>query len=266
MNKLQNNGIPIKKNAQLSIASHNVGDLSETNRALYLQRIRSFVRRSGRSSKAQKRAFESLGPQFKIAYQSSTINWLTAFGRDNCPRILEIGFGMGETTAHIARNRPNEDFIAVEVHEPGIGALLKLIGQIPLSNIRIIQHDAVEVVENMLSEASIDGVHIFFPDPWHKKRHHKRRLLQSPFVALLASRLKPGGYVHCATDWQEYAEQILEVLNIETSLKNITDHYTTRPNYRPVTKFENRGVLLGHKVWDIVFQKKFFPNFPNKRI
>ncbi|GAB3625372.1 tRNA (guanosine(46)-N7)-methyltransferase TrmB [Pandoraea terrae] len=220
------------------------------------RRIRSFVRRAGRSSEAQKRAFDVLGPQFKLDYQPAPLDWPAAFGRENAPRILEIGFGMGETTAHIAKLRADDDFLGVEVHEPGVGAMLKRIGETPLSNVRIIQHDAVEVVENMLPEASLDGVHVFFPDPWHKKRHHKRRLLQAPFVALLASRLKPGGYLHCATDWQEYAEQMLEVLGAEPTLENTAGGYAPRPDYRPVTKFENRGLRLGHGVWDVVFRKR----------
>jgi len=220
------------------------------------RRIRSFVRRAGRSSEAQKRAFDTLGPQFLVPYTPDALDWPAAFNRPNAPRILEIGFGMGDGTAHIAKVRPDDDFLGVEVHEPGVGALLKLIGTTPLSNVRIIQHDAVEVVENMLPEASLDGVHVFFPDPWHKKRHHKRRLLQPPFVALLASRLKPGGYLHCATDWQEYAEQMLEVLGAEPTLENTAADYAPRPDYRPVTKFENRGLRLGHGVWDLVFKKR----------
>ncbi|MBN4664265.1 tRNA (guanosine(46)-N7)-methyltransferase TrmB [Pandoraea nosoerga] len=223
------------------------------------RRIRSFVRRAGRSSEAQKRAFDALGPKFVLPYAAQPLDWPAAFGRDGAPRILEIGFGMGDGTAHIAKLRPNDDFLGVEVHEPGVGALLKLIGETPLSNVRIVQHDAVEVVEHMLPAGSLDGVHIFFPDPWHKKRHHKRRLLQPPFVALLASRLKSGGYLHCATDWQEYAEQMLEVLGGEASLENTVataDGYAPRPDYRPVTKFENRGLRLGHGVWDLVFRKR----------
>lgn len=220
------------------------------------RRIRSFVRRAGRSSEAQKRAFDELGPRFKLEYQPATLDWPAAFGRENAPRILEIGFGMGETTAYIAKLRADDDFLGVEVHEPGVGAMLKRIGETPLTNVRIIQHDAVEVVENMLPEGSLDGVHVFFPDPWHKKRHHKRRLLQPPFVALLASRLKTGGYLHCATDWQEYAEQMLEVLGGEASLENTADAYAQRPDYRPITKFENRGLRLGHGVWDLVFKKR----------
>ncbi|HWV63072.1 MAG TPA: tRNA (guanosine(46)-N7)-methyltransferase TrmB, partial [Oxalicibacterium sp.] len=178
-----------------------------------------------------------------------------AFGR-NAPTIFEIGFGMGETTATIAAGMPEKNFIGVEVHTPGIGSLLKLIGERQLENVRIIQHDAYEVLVNMIAPASLSGIHVFFPDPWHKARHNKRRLIQPPMVELLSSRLAPGGYLHCATDWQEYAEQMLEVLGNETTLQNTADGYAPRPDYRPVTKFENRGLKLGHGVWDLVFRKR----------
>jgi tRNA (guanine-N7-)-methyltransferase len=182
--------------------------------------------------------------------------------------VFEIGFGMGEATAHIAALLPDTRFLACEVHQPGVGALLKRIGESletdhPVDNIRIISHDAVEVIDHMLPLTSLDGVHIFFPDPWHKKRHNKRRLIQAPLVAKLAARLKVGGYIHCATDWQEYAEQILEVLSAEPLLKNRADPvkdaelagYSPKPHYRPLTKFENRGIKLGHGVWDVVFER-----------
>ncbi|RYF43255.1 MAG: tRNA (guanosine(46)-N7)-methyltransferase TrmB, partial [Comamonadaceae bacterium] len=172
------------------------------------------------------------------------------------PLVLEIGFGMGEATAHIAGVRPDDNFLCCEVHEPGVGALLKRIGEQSISNIRILQHDAVEVIDHMLPEGSLDGVHIFFPDPWHKTKHNKRRLIQSPLVAKLAARLKPGGYLHCATDWQPYAEQILQVLGAEPLLKNTAEGFAPQPAYRPLTKFENRGLRLGHGVWDVVFLRR----------
>jgi tRNA (guanine-N7-)-methyltransferase len=166
---------------------------------------------------------------------------------------------MGEATAHIAKVRPTDQFLCCEVHEPGVGALLKRIGEQDIQNIRILQHDAVEVIDNMLPLASIDGVHIFFPDPWHKSRHNKRRLIQTPLIAKLAARLKPGAYIHCATDWEPYAVQILEVLSAEPLLKNSADAsnggYALKPDYRPLTKFENRGLKLGPGVWDVVFQR-----------
>jgi tRNA (guanine-N7-)-methyltransferase len=170
--------------------------------------------------------------------------------------VLEIGFGMGDTTAHIARAMPDTDFIGVEVHTPGVGSLLKQIGEQGITNLRLIQHDAVEVLNNMVADGSLHGVHIFFPDPWHKARHNKRRLIQPPFVALLCQKLAPGGYIHCATDWEDYAIQMLEVLGNEPTLRNTAEGYAEKPSYRPLTKFENRGLRLGHGVWDLVFTRK----------
>lgn len=216
--------------------------------------IRSFVLRQGRVSNAQQRAHETLLPVFGIANAPQLVNLDAAFGR-GAPKILEIGFGMGETTALIAASHPDNDYLGIEVHTPGVGSLLKTIGDQNLRNIRIIQHDAVEVLANMIAPATFDGAHIFFPDPWPKKRHHKRRLIQPPLVALLASRLKPGAYLHAATDWQEYAEQILEVFGGEPQLMNTTDGFAPRPDYRPQTKFESRGLKLGHGVWDIIFRR-----------
>ena len=218
-------------------------------------RIRSFVTRAGRLSIAQARALEELGPQFLIEYAKAPLDYQGAFGRV-APVILEIGFGMGDTTSHIARAMPEKDFIGVEVHTPGVGSLLKQIGEQGLRNLRLIQHDAVEVLQQMIAPASLAGVHVFFPDPWHKARHNKRRLLQAPFVRLLAERIAPGGYLHCATDWEDYAVQMLEVLGAEPLLCNSADGYAPQPAYRPLTKFENRGLKLGHGVWDLVFVKQ----------
>lgn len=220
----------------------------------YPKTIKSYVRRAGRTTTGQAKAFEDLGPRFLLSYAAQPFDAAAAFGR-TAPLILEIGFGMGEATAHIARVRPDDNFLCCEVHEPGVGALLKRIGEQGLTNIRILQHDAVEVIDHMLPEGALDGVHIFFPDPWHKKRHNKRRLVQPPLVAKLARRLKPGGYLHCATDWQPYAEQMLEVLSAEPLLANTADGYAPQPDYRPLTKFENRGLRLGHGVWDILFRR-----------
>ena len=254
-------------------------------------RIRSFVLRAGRTTAGQQRAIEELGPQFLLPYQASHLNLIEAFGGSNKPKILEIGFGMGETTAKIAALRSDDDFLAIEVHPPGVGALLKLIGENHLTNLRLIRHDAVEVLEHMIVPNSLDGIHIYFADPWHKRRHHKRRLIQAEFVRLLVSRLKPEAYLHLATDWHNYAEQMLLVLNAETALQNTSTEfmkietftsedmakpeevcnefkptieqlnaqhpgYVERPAYRPVTKFENRGIKLGHGVWDLVYRKK----------
>ncbi|MBS1186166.1 MAG: trmB [Burkholderiaceae bacterium] len=219
------------------------------------RRIRSFVTRAGRLSGAQERAIAELGPRFCLPYAKETLDFEQAFGRQ-APTVLEIGFGMGETTATIAAGMPQTNFVGVEVHTPGVGSLLKLIGEQNLHNLRLIQHDAFEVVTHMIAPESLAGVHVFFPDPWHKARHNKRRLIQSPFVALLASRIAPGGYLHCATDWQDYAEQMLAVLSAEPALQNTAQDYAPRPEYRPVTKFEKRGLRLGHGVWDLVFSKR----------
>jgi tRNA (guanine-N7-)-methyltransferase len=278
--------------------------VSAVGQADRTDRIRSFVLRAGRLTAGQQRALDDLAPQFLVPFTAQPFNWAGTFTSADAtsvigtsrPRILEIGFGMGETTAAIAQLRPEDDFLAIEVHLPGVGALLKRIGELDLNNLRLIRHDAVEVLEHMIGEDSLDGIHIYFADPWHKKRHHKRRLIQKQFVALLASRIKPSGYLHLATDWHNYAEQMLLVLNREVSLQNTSteairietftradvvdsgadgpsesknefiptladleaEHpgYSERPSYRPITKFENRGIRLGHGVWDLVYRKR----------
>ena len=219
------------------------------------RRIRSFVLRQGRLTTGQARALKTEWPTFGIDYAENKLDLNQVFGRNDSKKILEIGFGMGETTARIAQTLPDFDFLAVEVHTPGVGGLLKLNQELALTNIRIIQHDVVEVLENMLADFSLDGVHIFFPDPWHKKRHHKRRLIQAEFLKLLCSKLKLGAYLHMATDWQEYAEWVLEALIAEPQLKNTAEDYAEKPSYRPLTKFESRGIKLGHGVWDLVFTR-----------
>ena len=223
-----------------------------------LRSIRSFVLRQGRFSPAQQRAYESLLPRFGIAFTPVPLDLADVFGRV-APKILEIGFGMGETTAAIAKGRPRDDFLAIEVHTPGVGGLLRLIEQQALTNIRIVQHDAVEVVEHMLAPETLAGAHIFFPDPWPKKRHHKRRLLRGPFVHALAERLSPGGYLHVATDWESYADEILETLRAEPLLANTSPGFAVRPEYRPLTKFERRGLKLGHAVRDLLFERRSRP-------
>jgi tRNA (guanine-N7-)-methyltransferase len=224
--------------------------------ALSQRRIRSFVLRQGRLTKGQARALETGLPQFGVNYTPELLDLNAVFNRADSKKILEIGFGMGETTAKIGQVLPDCDFLDAEVHTPGVGALRKLIQENELTNIRVIQHDVVEVLHHMVADASLDGVHIFFPDPWHKKRHHKRRLIQAEFVNLLCTKLKAGGYLHVATDWQEYAEWVLEVLNAEAKLENTAKDYAVKPSYRPLTKFENRGLKLGHGVWDMVFTRK----------
>ena len=253
--------------------------------------MRSFVIRSGRMTAGQKDAIEKFASYFLIPFKESILDLKEVFGGSLRPKILEIGFGMGEASAEIASLMPQHDFLAIEVHPPGVGALLKLIGENNLINLRLIQHDAVEVLEKMIAPNSLDGAHIYFADPWHKKRHHKRRLIQLEFVRLLVSRLKPGAYLHLATDWHNYAEQMLLVLNGESALFNTSAEqiqietftmndvakeddlskefkptveqlgakhpgYVERPAYRPITKFEARGIALGHGVWDLVYRRR----------
>ena len=232
--------------------------------------IRSFVTRAGRTTAGQARALAELGPRYVLPFDAAitdlarhALGLCAADGANPAggltpasPVVLEIGFGMGQATAHIAALMPGTLFIGCEVHEPGVGALLKLAGEQGLRNIRILQHDAVPVLERMIAPGTLHGVHIFFPDPWHKKRHHKRRLIQPPFVRELALRLAPGGYLHCATDWQPYAEHMLQVLQAEPLLQNTAGDYAPRPAYRPRTKFEQRGRRLGHGVWDLVFTRR----------
>ncbi|MHB1353168.1 MAG: tRNA (guanosine(46)-N7)-methyltransferase TrmB [Thiobacillus sp.] len=218
-------------------------------------RIRSYVLRAGRVGSGQARALAELGPRFVLPYQPAVLDLDAVFGR-TAPRVLEIGFGMGEGLAETAAAHPGIDYIGVEVHTPGVGALLKQVGERGLDNVRVIQHDAVEVLTAMLAPSTLAGIHVFFPDPWHKKRHHKRRLIQAPLVHLLASRLAPAGYLHLATDWQDYAEQMLAVLGAEAQLENTAAAYAPRPDTRPLTKFEQRGIRLGHGVWDLVFRRR----------
>jgi tRNA (guanine-N7-)-methyltransferase len=216
--------------------------------------IRSFVLRQGRVSEAQRRHHEEGLPRWGISYRPERLDLDAVFGR-RAPHVLEIGCGMGETTALIAQSQPQTDFIGIEVHTPGVGSLLKEIATRELTNLRVIQHDAVDVVRDMIPEGALGGVHVYFPDPWPKKRQQKRRLIQAPFVALLARRLSPGGYLHCATDWQDYAEQMLAVLGAEPALENTAAGFAPRPEWRPQTKFEARGLRLGHGVWDLLFRR-----------
>lgn len=217
--------------------------------------IRSFVHRRAHITPSQQEALQRLMPMWSIAYRPEPMDLAAAFGR-TADTILEIGFGMGETTEKIALARPHDNFLGVEVFNAGVGALLKRIDESSISNLRIIQHDAVEVVRDMIPPRSLAGVHIYFPDPWPKKRHHKRRLIQPEFMHLLSSRLRLGGYIHCATDWEDYARQMLDVLDNEATLVNTANGYAPRPDYRPLTKFEQRGLRLGHGVWDLIFRKE----------
>lgn len=216
--------------------------------------IRSYVVRAGRMGPGQQRALQELAPRHVLPYRAEPLVPEAVYGRA-APLVLEIGFGMGAATATIAQARPDTDFLGVEVHPPGVGALLQNIEALGLTNLRIVQHDAVEVLEHMVAPGLLAGVHLYFPDPWHKTKHHKRRLVQPPFVARLVSRLAPGGYLHCATDWQPYAEQMLAVLSAEPQLRNTAEAYAPRPDWRPLTKFEQRGLDRGHGVWDLVFTR-----------
>lgn len=217
--------------------------------------VRSYVLRQGRITPAQSRAFEILYPRYGIPYAPEPIDPRRVFGR-SAQIILEIGSGMGETTAQIAKARPDADFIAVEVHAPGVGSLLNRIEAEGISNLRVIRHNALDVLEHMIADGMLAALHIFFPDPWPKKRHHKRRLVQPDFAALAARKLAPGGILHAATDWQDYAEQMLAVLTAEPLLENTVAGYAPRPAYRPLTKFELRGLKLGHRSWDLVFRRR----------
>ena len=217
--------------------------------------IKSYVLRPGRMGTGQVRALRELAPRYVLPFAATPLDAARTFSRE-APLVVEIGFGMGQATAAIAAARPQDNFLGIEVHEPGVGALLQLIDEQQLANLRIVQHDAVEVLRDMIATATLAAVHVFFPDPWPKKRHWKRRLIQPPFAALLASRLAAGGRLHCATDWQPYAEHMLEVLSAESLLANTADGFAPRPDYRPLTKFENRGLALGHGVWDLVYRKR----------
>jgi tRNA (guanine-N7-)-methyltransferase len=238
-----------------AIASTMTAPPAEDRPAPSRRPIRSYVVRPGRIGPGQARALAELGPRFVLPFRAEETDFALAFGR-RAPLVLEIGFGMGDATAKIAAARPEIDFLGIEVHPPGVGALLKRIGELGLTNLRIVQHDAVEVLQRMVAPQSLAGVHVFFPDPWHKLRHHKRRLIQPAFASLLASRLAPGAVLHCATDWENYATQMLEVLSAEPTLRNTVEGFAERPALRPLTKFENRGLGLGHGVWDLLFEKR----------
>jgi tRNA (guanine-N7-)-methyltransferase len=216
--------------------------------------IRSYVVRPGRMGPGQQRAMTELGPRFVLPDGPGLLDFDACFGRV-APTVLEIGFGMGDATAQIAAALPETNFLGIEVHPPGVGALLRQIGERQLTNLRIVQQDAVELLERRIADHSLAGVHIYFPDPWHKLKHNKRRLVQAPFVAFLVNKIAPGGYLHCATDWEPYAEQMLAVLAAEPGLRNTAAGYAPKPAWRPLTKFEARGLRLGHGVWDLLFQR-----------
>lgn len=216
--------------------------------------IRSYVLRQGRLTKHQAEGIRLLSPIHVIPFESNILNWDTIF-KNKGKKIIEIGFGMGDTTAEIAENLNKSNFIAIDVHSPGVGNLLNKIKEKELQNLKIIQHDAVEVLEKMIINKSLDAIHIFFPDPWHKKRHNKRRLIQKPFLELISKKLKKDGYIHIATDWEDYANWVIEIFNKNKMYKIKNSDFSKKPSYRPKTKYENRGINLGHQVWDIIFIK-----------
>jgi len=222
----------------------------------YLRRIRSFVRREGRLTRGQQRALDELYPVFGKPLETSILDYSDWFGR-SAPTILEIGFGNGASLAEMALAHPQNNYIGIEVHRPGVGNLLLQIEQRHIQNVRVICADAVEVIDNMIADSSLDAVYLFFPDPWHKKRHHKRRIVQAGFAQTIRRKLKTGGVFHLATDWQNYAEHMLEIMTQAEGFTNTAkpDEYVARPEYRPLTKFEQRGHRLGHGVWDLIFRK-----------
>lgn len=219
--------------------------------------IRSFVRREGRLTKGQQRALTELWEKFGLDNEPSLLDLQKVFGR-NEPRVLEIGFGNGASLVKMAAENSGTDYLGIEVHRPGVGALLLMVEEQNLTNVRVICDDAVEVLKHRIDDGSLDRVQLFFPDPWHKKRHHKRRIVQPAFVSLIAQKLKPGGVFHLATDWEEYALHMADIMNSAVDFSNTTSDgdFIARPDYRPLTKFEQRGKRLGHGVWDLIYQKK----------
>lgn len=223
----------------------------------HIRTIRSFVKREGRLTAGQQKALDTLWPQFGIEYSEQLLDLDQAFGRQ-APRILEIGFGNGDSLWQMAQSNPDRDYLGIEVHRPGVGHLLHLIETSGMTSLRISNHDAVEVLKNQIPDASLDRLQLFFPDPWHKKKHHKRRILQADFVTVVANKLKPGGIFHLATDWEHYADHMLRVLSQCDQFENLSadNRFVERPDERPLTKFEQRGQRLGHGVWDLLFKQK----------
>jgi tRNA (guanine-N7-)-methyltransferase len=221
------------------------------------RRIRSFVLRAGRTTPAQERALGELWPTYGIDLKAPPLDLKAVFGRESL-RCLEIGFGAGEVIGALAETNPHIDYLGIEVHRSGVGRLLLRAQQGALRNLRVICSDAVDVLRDYVADASFDEVLVFFPDPWHKKRHHKRRLIEASFVALAAAKLRSGGILRLATDWQAYAEQMLSVCNANAALESLSGDstYVPRPTFRPPTRFERRGERLGHGVWDLAYAKR----------
>ena len=236
-----------------SAATENAEGLGEQK---YMRKIRSFVKREGRMTNRQSTAIENLWPTMGVDYQEKMLDFKTLFGRE-APVVLEIGFGMGKSLVEMAKNAPEKNFLGIEVHGPGVGACLADAGEAGITNLRVINHDAVEVLEHMIPEQSLATFQLYFPDPWHKARHHKRRIVQPEFIENMRHKLAIGGVIHMATDWENYAEHMLEVLQAATDFKNCSESgdYAERPEWRPLTKFESRGHRLGHGVWDLLFER-----------
>jgi len=230
--------------------------MSEQNKEDIKRRpIRSYILRQGRITAAQTKAIQENLKKHAIVFENQLVNFNDVFKNSSRELILEIGFGMGASTAEIAKANPNKNYLAIEVHSPGVGNLIKLIQENHIFNLKIIQHDAVEVLNAMIKNDSLDGIHIFFPDPWPKKRHHKRRLIQGNFLKLMAQKIKQSGYLHIATDWEDYALWIIDLLDKETLLQKTSKDFFEKPDYRPLTKYENRGIKLGYKVWDMIYRR-----------
>lgn len=230
--------------------------MTEENKEDFKKRpIRSYILRQGRITAAQTKAIQENFQKHAVIFENKLTNFSNLFKNKNSELILEIGFGMGASTAEIAKSNLNKNYIAIEVHSPGVGNLLKLIQESDIPNLKIIQHDAVEVLNEMIKNDSLDGIHIFFPDPWPKKRHHKRRLIQSNLLKLIAQKIKKSGYLHIATDWEDYALWIIDLLDKEELLQKTSDDFFKKPVYRPLTKYENRGIKLGYRVWDMIYRR-----------
>ena len=230
--------------------------MSEQNKEDIKRRpIRSYILRQGRITAAQTKAIQENLKKHAIVFENQLVNFNDVFKNSSRELILEIGFGMGTSTAEIAKANPNKNYLAIEVHSPGVGNLIKLVQENHIFNLKIIQHDAVEVLNAMIKNDSLDGIHIFFPDPWPKKRHHKRRLIQENFLKLMAQKITQSGYLHIATDWEDYALWIIDLLDKETLLQKTSEDFFEKPDYRPLTKYENRGIKLGYKVWDMIYRR-----------
>ena len=230
--------------------------MSEQNKEDIKRRpIRSYILRQGRITAAQTKAIQENLKKHAIVFENQLVNFNDVFKNSSRELILEIGFGMGTSTAEIAKANPNKNYLAIEVHSPGVGNLIKLVQENHIFNLKIIQHDAVEVLNAMIKNDSLDGIHIFFPDPWPKKRHHKRRLIQENFLKLMAQKITQSGYLHIATDWEDYALWIIDLLDKETLLQKTSEDFFEKPDYRPLTKYENRGIKLGYKVWDMICRR-----------